>query len=253
MAKTILVANQKGGVGKTSICFHLSGAMAEMKKNILLIDLDQQGNLSSCFMKNIYSIKTTISDLLLDDDIDVNDVIYDTSYEKIKIVPANLDFSRIDIQLAGEPDGQYLLLDKINEVKNDFDFIIIDAPPSLGLATRNGLVCADAVIIPIECQEWAARGSSHLKAAMEKIKIRANPSLCVMGYLVSKFDGRRKLETIYLEKLKEAFGNMVFKSVIKNSIRYPEAANVRKPITHYMPKSAHADAFRKLAREVKKR
>jgi chromosome partitioning protein len=253
LTKTILVANQKGGVGKTSICFHLSGALAEMKKKVLLIDLDQQGNLSSCFMKNIYSVKTTISDLLLDDDIDVEDVIYDTSFEKIKIVPANLDFSRIDIQLAGEPDGQYLLLDKINDVKDDYDFIIIDAPPSLGLATRNGLVSADGVIIPIECQEWAARGSSHLKAAMEKIKIRANPSLSVMGYLVSKFDGRRKLETIYLEKLKEAFGNTVFKSVIKNSIRYPEAANVRKPITHYMPKSAQADAFRKLAREVKRR
>ncbi len=253
MAKTILVANQKGGVGKTSICFHLSGALAEMKKKVLLIDLDQQGNLSSCFMKNIYSVKTTISDLLLDDDIDIEDVIYDTSFEKIKIVPANLDFSRIDIQLAGEPDGQYLLLDKINDIKDDYDYIIIDAPPSLGLATRNGLVSADAVIIPIECQEWAARGSSHLKAAMEKIKIRANPSLSVMGYLVSKFDGRRKLETIYLEKLKEAFGNMVFKSIIKNSIRYPEAANVRKPITHYMPKSSQADAFRKLAREVKRR
>ena len=253
MAKTILIANQKGGVGKTSICFHLSGALAEMKKRVLLIDLDQQGNLSSCFIKNIYSVKTTISNLLLDDEMEVSDVIYDTSYERIKIIPANLDFSRIDIQLAGELDGQYLLSDKINEVKDEFDFIIIDAPPSLSLATRNGLVTADGVIIPIECQEWAARGSSHLKAAMEKIKVRANPSLNVIGYVVSKFDGRRKLETVYLEKLREAFRGEVFKSVIKSSIRYPEAANVRKPITHYMPKSDQADAFRRLAREVRKR
>jgi chromosome partitioning protein len=253
LAKTVLVANQKGGVGKTSICFHLSGALSEMRKKVLLIDMDQQGNLSSCFIKNIYSLETTVSDLLLDEELDAEAAIYDTSYEKIKIIPANLDFSRIDIQLAGEPDGQYMLLDKIKDIREDFDYIIIDAPPSLGLATRNGLVAADSVILPIECQEWAARGSSHLKAAMEKIKVRANPSLSVMGYLVSKFDGRRKLENVYLEKLKDTFGKEVFKSIIKNSIRYAEAANVRKPISYYLPKSDQADAFRNLAREVRKR
>ena len=134
--KVIAVANQKGGVGKTNITFNLSGALAEKNKRILLIDLDQQGNLSSSFLENIYTLKLTIADLFLDNELGLAKVIQKTSFQNIDIAPSNIDLSKIDLQLAGEPDAQYFLADKLKDLKKGYNYIIIDCPPSLGLATR---------------------------------------------------------------------------------------------------------------------
>jgi chromosome partitioning protein len=136
--KVIAVANQKGGVGKTNITFNLSGALAEKNKRILLIDLDQQGNLSSSFLENIYNLKLTVADLFLDkdNDLDLAKVIQKTSFQNIDIAPSNIDLSKIDLQLAGKPDAQYFLADKLKDLKEGYNYIIIDCPPSLGLATR---------------------------------------------------------------------------------------------------------------------
>lgn len=253
MSFTICVANQKGGVGKSTIVFHLSGALAEAGYRVLAIDLDQQGNLSSGFLQDIYSLEKTVTNLFLDDDCHIEDVIIDTHIENIALIPANLDFSSIDLQLASEIDAQYLLADYLSELESTYDFILLDCPPSLGLATRNGLVTSQGVIIPIECQEWASRGSSHLRLAMEKVQRRANPGLDLLGYLISKFDMRRKLENTYKDKLYELFGAQVFESTLRNTVRYSESILAKQPITSYMPDSEYAQAYRELVKEIQAR
>jgi chromosome partitioning protein len=250
MSIIIAIANQKGGVGKTNITFNLSGALAEKNKRILLIDLDQQGNLSSAFLDNIYNLKTTVTDILLDDDIAISEIIQKTSFQNIDIIPSNIDLSKIDLQLAGEPDAQYFLADKLKDIKDNYDYIIIDCPPSLGLATRIGLVAADQVIIPLECQEWAIKGTAYLRGAITKIRKRANPKLKIMGYLINKFAGRRKLEEVYRDTILESFKDKVFKVVLKNSVKYAETATFKKPITTYLPSSEQAEEYRKLAKEI---
>jgi len=250
MPTIIAIANQKGGVGKTNITFNLSGALAEKNKRILLIDLDQQGNLSSVFLDNIYNLKATVTDILLDDEIAISEIIQKTSFQNIDIIPSNIELSKIDLQLAGEPDAQYFLADKLKDIKDNYDYIIIDCPPSLGLATRIGLVAADQVIIPVECQEWAIKGTAYLRGAITKIRKRANPKLKIMGYLINKFVGRRKLEEVYRDTILENFKDKVFKVVLKNSVKYAETATFKKPITTYLPSSEQAEEYRKLAKEI---
>ena len=250
MPRIIAITNQKGGVGKTNITFNLSGALAEKKKKILLIDLDQQGNLSSAFLDSIYSLKMTVADILLDDGMPILRAVQKTSFQKINIIPSNIDLSKIDIQLAGEPDAQYFLADKLDEIKGGYHYIIIDCPPSLGLATRIGLVASEEVIIPLECQEWAVKGTAHLRGAIAKIRKRANPKLKIMGYLINRYDGRRKLEEVYRETILDRFKDKVFKVELKNSIRYAEAATFKRPITSYLPLSKQAETYRRLAQEI---
>ena len=253
MGLVLCIANQKGGVGKSTIVFHLAGALADAGKKILVIDLDQQGNLSSAFLQDIYSLSHTALNIFLEEGCSPEELIISTDQENIDLVPANLDFSSVDIQLATEMDAQFLLADWLEPMKNRYDYILMDCPPSLGLATRAALVASNAVIIPIECQEWSSRGSSHLRAALEKVKKRANPRLDILGYLISKFDCRRKLEKGYRQVLCETFGALVFNTAIRNSVRYSEASNAKTPITRYLPRSPHAQTYRELAEEIMKR
>lgn len=248
--KVIAIANQKGGVGKTNITFNIAGALAESGQKLLLIDLDQQGNLSSAFLNKIYDLEFSITNLFLDDEIDLSKVIHKTSFGNIDIVPSNIEMSKIDLQLAGEPDAQYLLADKLKELDHGYDFIIIDCPPNLGLATRIGLVAANKVIIPLECQEWAVKGTAYLRGAITKIKKRANPNLEIMGYLINKYVSRRKLEDVYHENILGNFKDKVFNVELKNSVKYAEAVTFRKPITSYLPSSEQAECYRKLAQEI---
>ena len=249
---TILaIANQKGGVGKTSICFHLAGSFAELGKKVLVIDLDQQGNLSSIFLDNIYTLEHTIADLFFNEEFSIKKALVETDIPNIHLIPSNLDLSNIDIQLAADPEAQYLLTEKIQPIRDQYDLVLIDCPPSLGLATRSGLVAADGVLIPLEAAEWAARGSTHLKAAMAKIRKRANPRLKLLGYVINRFDGRRKLEQDYLSTLQEVHQGKVFKAVIKDSVKYSQSISERrKPITMYMPTSEYAEAIRLLTQEI---
>lgn len=250
MSTVIAIANQKGGVGKTNITFNLSGALAEKGNRVLLIDLDQQGSLSSTFLDNIYGLEATVANILLDNSIGISEVIKKTCFENIDVLPSNIDLSKIDLQLAGEPDAQYFLADKIEEMRDEYDYILIDCPPSLGLTTRIGLVAADQIIIPLECQEWAVKGTGYLRSAIAKVKKRANPKLKIMGYLINKFDGRRKLEEVYRNTILDSFKDAVFKAALKNTVKYAEATTVRKPITMYLPSSEQAEEYRKLAKEI---
>jgi len=248
--KIIAIANQKGGVGKTNVAFNLAGALAECGEKLLLIDLDQQGNLSSAFLDKIYELDYTITDLFMEESLEISQVIQKTNFENIDIIPSNISLSKIDLQLSGEPDAQYFLADKLESLNNQYSYILIDCPPSLGLATRIGLVAAKQVIIPLECQEWAVKGTAYLRGAIKKIQKRANPKLEILGYLINKYDGRRKLEEIYHENILESFKELVFKVELKNSVKYTEASTFKKPINYYLPSSDHANSFRKLAKEI---
>jgi chromosome partitioning protein len=250
MAHKITFANQKGGVGKTSITLHTSGALAELGKRVLAIDMDQQGNLSSVFIDNIYQLPLTVADLLDADGSDIEEVIQKTSFENINILPANLTLSDLDARLAGDDDSQYYLLEHLEEIESQYDYILIDCPPSLGRATRISLVASNSVIIPIECQEWAVKGSAQLTSYIDKVQKRANPELELLGFVINRFDARRSLEQSYKEVLIETFANKIFKAEFHNNVQYAEASTARQPITSYLPASKQAESFREFVKEI---
>ncbi|RMG50189.1 MAG: ParA family protein [Acidobacteria bacterium] len=252
MSYKLAIATIKGGVGKTTIVHNLAGAFAEGGRKVLVVDLDQQGNLSSAFLNDIYSLPTTLYDILIDPDRPTRAAIQSTGFPNIDILPANLDLSRIEFQLAGDPEAQYYLADKLREV-NHYDIILLDPPPHPGLMTLSALVAADGVVIPVECQEWAARGTTYVLEMIRRVRRRANPRLRLLGYVINKYDGRRKLEQTYREVLLERYGADVFQTIIRNSVKYPESASVRRPLTSYHPSSVQADTFRQLAREITQR
>jgi len=249
MGQVIAIANQKGGVAKTNTTFHLAGALVERGYKILLVDADQQGNLSATLLNNIYKLPKTLSNLLLDG-TDTQEIIHKTPFDNLHILPANPTLSSIDLQLSSEPDAHYLLADKLENIKNNYHYIIIDCPPSLGLATRMALVAAEKVIIPIECQEYAIMGSKQLLTAINKIRRRMNPTLDILGYLVVKYNKRTKLESQYLKTFRDIYKDEVFKTIIHRSIKYAEALELGKPITCFLPHSKYAQAYRKLAEEI---
>ena len=250
MTKKLVVSNQKGGVGKTSVTFHLAGALAEEGHRVLLIDTDQQGNLSSTLLDNIYRLNSTITDIFLHE-TPAADVVKKTGFENIDIIPSNLLFSKVDLQLAGEPEAHYLLSESLKEIEDIYSYVIIDTPPNLGLSTRAALIAAQSILIPTECHDYAMVGISQLLHLVKQIKRRANPDLDILGYLVTKFRTGTRLETQFLEDFKSKHKQLVFQIVIKNSIKYAEATDVRQPITFYLPKSEHAQAFKDLVKEIK--
>jgi len=250
MGRIIAIANLKGGVGKSTVALNLAGAFAEQGKRILLIDVDQQAHLSATLLDDIYSLPHTITEVLLDLELPIEKAVYPTAFSQISIIPANLGLGKIDLQLADDGDAQYYLADKLSAIADAYDVILIDCPPSLGLATRSALVAAHGVIIPLECQAWAAKATTLLLELIGKIRRRANPHLKILGYLINKYSMRRRIEEDYRQMLYEQFGEHVFQTTIKDSAKYAEAVSLRKPITHYLPHSEQAEAFRALAKEV---
>jgi chromosome partitioning protein len=252
MSYKLAIATIKGGVGKTTIIYNLAGAFAESGRKVLVVDLDPQGNLSSVFLENIYRLPATVYDITINPDVPTTTAIQKTAFAKIDILPANVDLSRIEFQLAGDAEAQYYLADKLKEV-DQYDWILMDTPPHPGLMTLSALVAADGVIIPVECQEWAARGTTYVLNMIGKLQRRANPQLNLLGYVINKYDARRKLEESYKEVLLERCGSEVFQTIIRNSVKYPESVSTRRPLTIYQPGSNQAETFRQLAREILER
>ena len=252
MAYKVAIANQKGGVGKTTISMGLAGVLAEADKKVLLIDMDQQGNLSSSFIDNIHDLPKTIYDLLIDN-AEIGEIIYRTKVENINILPANIDMRDLDTKLAGDFDSQYNLTEAINEINGAYDYIIIDCPPNLGTATRMALVAANGLVVPIECQEWSVKGSSQLTAYVNKVKNRANPELEILGFVINKYDSRRTIEKSYNEALRESYGDMIFQTEFHNNVQYTESATAKLPISFYMPSSPQAELFRQFTLELIKK
>ncbi len=249
-AQIIALCNQKGGVGKTTTTINLGAALAELGRRVLLVDFDPQGALSVGLGVNPLQLDRTVYNLLMERDVTVDDVLLKTSVAGMDLLPSNIDLSAAEVQLVGEVAREQTLARVLAPVMNEYDVVLIDCQPSLGLLTVNALTAAHGVLIPLECEFFALRGVALLIQTIEKVKERLNPKLEVEGILATMYDARTTHSREVLARVVEAFGDTVFHTVINRTVRFPETTVVGEPITTYAPASAGATAYRDLAKEV---
>lgn len=249
MAKVIAVTNQKGGVGKTTTAVNLSACLAYAGKKTLLIDCDPQGNATSGFGIERSDYETSIYECLADSSKTERSVIK-TKYLNMYVLPSSSDLSAAEIELAYEEKREFFLKNVILQVKDKFDFIIIDSPPSLGMITINILTAADSVLIPIQCEYYALEGVSQLINTIKAIKKKLNPKINIEGILGTMYDGRTNLSIQVLEEVKRFFPNKIYKTVIPRNIRLSESPSFGEPIIKYDRTSKGASAYMALAKEV---
>ncbi|SNV85078.1 partitioning protein [Corynebacterium urealyticum] len=249
-ATIIAMCNQKGGVGKTTSTINMGAALAEFGRKVLLVDLDPQGALSAGLGISHEELDVTVHNLLVDNSSSIFDAILPSGVENLDLVPANIDLSAAEIQLVNEVGREQALARALRPVMKDYDFIIIDCQPSLGLLTVNALSCADSVMIPVESEYFSLRGLALLMDTVEKVRDRLNFKLEVLGILVTMFDRRTLHAREVMERLVEAFGDKVFDSVITRTVRFPETSVAGEPISTWAPKSSGAIQYRNLAAEV---
>jgi len=246
----IAMCNQKGGVGKTTTTINLGAALAETGRKVLLVDFDPQGSASVGLGVNPHTLERTIYNLLLSRTIDAADIIVPTGVENMDILPANIDLSAAELQLVSEVAREQTLKRVLDRLRGDYDMILIDCAPSLGLLTVNALTAADKVLTPLECEFFALRGIALLTDTVNKVKDRLNPDLEMLGILGTMFDARTLHSREVLDRVVQAFGETVFHTVIRRTIKFPETTVAGEPITTYAPTSSGADQYRTLAREV---
>lgn len=251
MGKIISIINQKGGVGKTTTCVNLAAFVAAKGYKTLLIDEDAQGNSTSGLSKGL-KIRGNLFDVLLND-VPPKEAISPTAVKKLSILPSSIDLAGAEIEIAQVEERESLLKRKISSLKEEYDYIFIDCPPSLGLLTLNALVASDSVIVPIQAEFYALEGLSQLVKTVQVVVRKFNPSLRLLGILLTMFDGRTNLSMQVAEEVKKYFGNKVFKTVIPRTVKLSEAPSFGEPIMTYAPKSKGAEAYQKLCREVLKR
>jgi chromosome partitioning protein len=249
-AQIIALCNQKGGVGKTTTTINLGAALADYGRRVLLVDLDPQGALSVGLGVNYQELDRTVYNLLMERDSTVDDVLLKTNVPGMDLVPSNIDLSAAEVQLVGEVAREQALKRVLAPVIPDYDFILLDCQPSLGLLTVNALTAADAVVIPLECEFFALRGVALLIQTIDKVRERLNPQLEVKGVLATMYDARTVHAREVLARLVEAFGDRTFHTVINRTVRFPETTVAGEPITTYAPSSLGATAYRSLAKEV---
>nr|WP_051215512.1 ParA family protein [Granulicoccus phenolivorans] len=249
-AMVIAMCNQKGGVGKTTTTINLGAALAETGRRVLLVDFDPQGSLSVGLGINPHTLDQSVYDLLLASNVDAFDVIEESVVENMDILPANIDLSAAEIQLVSEVARETILNGVLTPLKSHYDIILIDCPPSLGLLTINALTASDGVIMPLECEFFALRGIALLTDTISKVQARLNPRLEIIGILGTMYDHRTLHSREVLERVVEAFGDRVFHTVIKRTVKFPETTVAGEPITTYASSTAGATAYRNLAREV---
>lgn len=248
MGKTITIFNQKGGVGKTTTSINLAAGIGRLDKNVLLVDLDPQGNTTSGLGIEKDNIEYQIYDVIAND-IDIEKAIYESSAQNVSIIPSNSQLAGLEVELAREGNWEELLKEKLETIKEKFDYIFIDCPPSLGILSVIGLIASDSVIIPIQCEYYALEGVSQLFTTIELVKNSYNPSIEIEGVVLSMFDGRTNLSIQVVEEVKEFFKGKVYTSIIPRNVRLAEAPSYGLSIMDYDDKSKGAEAYKELAEE----
>lgn len=249
-ARIIALCNQKGGVGKTTSTINLGAALAECGRKVLLVDFDPQGALSVGLGIPVQELDVTIYNLLVERGHNVHDVIQHTATENLDILPANIDLSAAEVQLVGEVAREMVLSRVLRPLVDDYDVILIDCQPSLGLLTVNALTAAHGVIIPLECEFFAMRGVALLVETIDKICDRLNPRLQVDGILATMYDSRTLHSKEVVRSVVDHFGDQVFHTVISRTVKFPDSSLAAEPITTYASTHAAAESYRQLAREL---
>jgi chromosome partitioning protein len=249
-ARVVALCNQKGGVGKTTSTINLGAALTEYGRKVLLVDFDPQGALSVGLGVQPHRLDRTIYNVLMESSITLDDVLLKTNVPGMDLLPSNIDLSAAEVQLVGEVAREQTLARVLGPALPDYDFVLIDCQPSLGLLTINALTAADTVVIPLECEFFSLRGVALLIDTIEKIKERLNPRLSVEGILATMYDARTVHGREVFARVVEAFGETVFDTVITRTVRFPETTVAGEPITTWAPSSSGAQQYRALAREV---
>ncbi|GAB4085695.1 ParA family protein [Myceligenerans cantabricum] len=249
-ARIIAMCNQKGGVGKTTTTINLGACLAEHGRKVLLVDFDPQGAASVGIGINPHELDITVYNLLMERGVRVEDVLIPSGIEGLDVLPANIDLSAAEVQLVGEVARESVLSRALRPIVDDYDVILIDCQPSLGLLTVNALTAAHGVLIPLECEFFALRGVALLVETIEKVRDRLNPALEIDGILPTMYDSRTLHSREVVARVHEAFGDTLLHSVIGRTVKFPDATVAAEPITAYAPGHPGASAYRQLAREL---
>ena len=252
MGRIIAVANQKGGVGKTTTAINLSACLAEQGEKVLVIDMDPQGNTTSGFGVDKNDLDNTIYELLIGES-EAQECILPNVIENLSLIPSNVNLSGAEIELIGVDHKEYILKEQIHPLRDQYDFIIIDCPPSLSILTINSMTTADSVLVPIQCEYYALEGLSQLMHTITLVKKRLNPDLEMEGVVFTMFDARRNLSLQVVENVRANLKDNVYKTIIPRNVRLAEAPSHGMPINLYDPRSTGAESYRMLAEEVRNR
>ena len=252
MGRVIAVANQKGGVGKTTTAINLSACLAEKGQKVLAIDMDPQGNMTSGLGIDKDEVEKNIYDLMIGQ-AGVDEVLQKEAIENLDVIPTSIDLSAAEIELIGVDDKEFIIRNAVQPIKDDYDYIIIDCPPSLSMLTINAMTTADSVLVPIQCEYYALEGLSQLIHTVELVKERLNPVLEIEGVVFTMYDARTNLSLQVVENVKENLQQNIYKTIIPRNIRLPDAPSYAMPINLYHPNSTGARAYQRLADEVMNR